>query len=85
MRSADCSDVVSFPADVEEESAVWAAATAATPIITNKAKKSLFMLDLTALARVLRNLADWMPSGRGKGASILPRAKMARGKTVEGE
>ena len=43
------------------------AATAATEII-RKRRKNLFMLDLTALKRILETSATWMQSRRGKGA-----------------
>jgi len=52
------------------------AAAAATEMIKKK-RKILFMLDLTALPRILKTSATWMQSRWGKGTFILPRA--ARG------
>jgi len=47
-------------------------AAAAAKEIIKKRRKFLFILDLTALSRILETSATWMQSRRGKGASILP-------------
>jgi hypothetical protein len=44
---------------------------------SKKRRKILFMLNLTALPRILKTSATWMQSRWGKGAFILPRG--ARG------
>jgi hypothetical protein len=53
----------------------------ATTKMTKKRRKILFMLDLTALPRILKTSATWMQSRWGKGAFILPRAAFGWKKT----